>query len=62
MKIVCIDNFNRDEVDDVLICENIDKHYGLMIVAYLNERLSGNESPIYFKLENDDYELYIFKP
>lgn len=61
MKIVCVDNYDRESISDELICENIDKHYGKDIVEYLN-RKHGDESPHFFRLVEDDYKLYEFQP
>lgn len=57
MKIIQIDNFARDHVADYLIAENVDQYHGLIIVHHLNEKLSGNTSPNYFILVENDYKL-----
>lgn len=56
MKIVLVDNFNRDEIADYLVCENIDGHYGELVVNFLNGR-EHDDSPNYFMLKEDDYVL-----
>lgn len=61
MKIIRVDNFNRETVSDLLVCENISQHYGEIIVGLLNNKES-NESPNFFKLVQDDYKLYNFQP
>lgn len=58
MKIICVDNLNRDTYDDKLVCENIDRHYGEIVVNTLNDKLSGEHSESYFRLVEDDYVLY----
>ena len=61
MKIVCIDNFGRDEVSDRLVAENIkSKGEGELMVNGLNAK-THNESPHYYKLYEDDYKLYKFE-
>lgn len=58
MKIIREDNFSRDSVDDVLICDNVSEFYGRQFVGWLNDKYSGERSPNYFRLVKDDYELY----
>lgn len=61
MKIIKVDNFCRDNRDDVLIAENIkNKYYGEKIVNLLNSKESV-DSEDYFKLVEDDYKLYEFE-
>lgn len=60
MKIVQVDNYDRDNVNDVLICENVDEYHGNIMVNALNNRLSGDWSDAYFVLKEDDYKLYKF--
>jgi hypothetical protein len=61
MKIINVDNYNRDTVDDVLVCENVKKYYGEIIVNALNNTLSGEHSESYFRLVSDDYVLYKYE-
>lgn len=61
MKIICVDNFNRDTHSDRLVCENIDKFYGEIVVKSLNDKLSGEYSGSYFRLVEDDYKLYKYE-
>ncbi|KEK23883.1 hypothetical protein BAGA_05425 [Bacillus gaemokensis] len=61
MKIICVDNFDRDTHDDKLVCESIDKYYGEVVVNSLNDKLSGEHSDSYFKLVEDDYKLYKYE-
>ncbi|MBE7896150.1 hypothetical protein G7L40_20395 [Paenibacillus polymyxa] len=62
MKIVCIDNFDRESVSDKLVCENVSEHYGNAIVDFLNEKFSGDYSSDFYKLTDDKYELYKWEP
>jgi hypothetical protein len=62
MKIVCTDNFDREIISDTLVCENINKYHGERIVEFLNENDSGNNSPNFYTLVEDDYKLYKFEP
>jgi hypothetical protein len=58
MKIIQVDNLQRDIVDDVLVCENINESYGETIVNVLNHKYSGEHSPVFYRLVEDDYKLY----
>ena len=71
MKIIAIDNYNREIYSDVLICENINRYIGKIVVDYLNGvhndgdsfyRLSVHkDSDSLYRLVEDDYELYKFE-
>ena len=61
MKIICVDNFQRDTKNDSLVAENINVHYGEYIVRLLNEH-EGEHSPNFYKLVEDDYKLYKWEP
>jgi hypothetical protein len=56
MKIVMVDNYNRDSVADVLIAENVNENYAQKIVEFLNEK-EGENSTNWFSLKPDDYRL-----
>jgi len=60
MKIIGIDNLNRDNVDDILICENIQTSYINHIISMLNNNI-GNHDGYYYKAVKDDYKLYKFE-
>ncbi len=60
MKIIAIDNFNRENVDDMLVAENVNRYYGKLIVDLLNQKFSVNYDWFY-KLVDDDYKLYKFE-
>lgn len=61
MKIVCVDNYDREYYDDVLIAENVHEYWGKKAVNLLNENEHEN-SENYFILVNDDHKLFKFKP
>lgn len=61
MKIVMTDNYARDYVDDILICENVGRVYGKIIVDCLNNHITGTCDK-YFILVDDDYKLVKFEP
>ena len=57
MKIVQVDNFDRDYISDVLIAENVNEHFGEFLVGVLNDKYSSNNCPEYYRLVPDDYKL-----
>ena len=61
MKIICVDNFNRETVNDWLVADNVNKRMGERIIEALNKQES-DESPTYFRLVEDDYKLFVFEP
>jgi hypothetical protein len=61
MKIICVDNFARDTVNDTLVCENVNEYYGKFLVNQLNDKLSGDHSPDFYKLVDDNYVLYKYE-
>ena len=57
LKIIAVDNFDRESVADKLIAENVSEYWGKRIVDALNEKLH-EDSLYYFKLVPDDYVLW----
>ncbi|MCR4362054.1 hypothetical protein NUG13_12015 [Bacillus subtilis] len=57
MKIILVDNFNREEVADNLIAENVNEFWGKRIVDALNDK-EHEDSDNYFRLVKDDYVLW----
>ena len=63
MKIIAVDNFDRDTKSDVLIAENVREFYAEHIAQALNEKFSpGDYSQDFFKAVEDNYKLYKFIP
>ena len=62
VKIVQTDNFNRDDVSDTLVAENVPPYYAEKIVKFLNDTLGGERSSAYFQVKPDEYKLYVFDP
>lgn len=54
MKIVKIDNLNRDDVADVLIAENVNPLYAELIVELLNRQARQLD---HYVIRPDDYRL-----
>ncbi|MDR6779466.1 hypothetical protein J2W98_003746 [Paenibacillus peoriae] len=62
MKIICEDNFGRESVSDSLVCGNVSQYYGVAFVKFLNENFSGDHSFNFYRLVEDEYELYKWEP
>jgi hypothetical protein len=62
MKIIGKDNFDRDEVSDVLVAVNVSETMAPIIVDALNSRSSGPQADRFYKAVPDDYKLYEFNP
>jgi len=60
MKIVCIDNYNRDYIDDILVAENVTESFSERIVTLLNKNQSYSDE--WFISVSDDYQLKKAKP
>lgn len=61
MKIIAKDNFDRDNVSDILIAENVNEFNANHIAKLLNDS-EGAMSPYYYKAVEDDYKLYDGSP
>lgn len=57
MKIIKVDNYDREAYDDVLIAENVHKYFGQMIVDLLNDNPKRIDDH-WFRLVEDDYKLF----
>ncbi len=62
MKIIKIDNFDRGNISDEVVAENVNLYYGPKIVRFLNDNFSGETVDIYFRLVKDDHILFKFEP
>ena len=61
MKIVRVDNYDRELYNDVLVCENIrNEKFGNIMVDALNSR-EGSNSEWFYKLVEDDDKLFKFE-
>jgi len=56
VKIIAVDNFDRDDVSDVLIADNVHPHYAEQLVEWLNRKY-----PDHFKVVPLDHKLYKFE-
>ncbi len=60
-KVIAVDNYNRENRNDMLICENVNQWYGNVIVKALQDK-EGAHSDNFYKLVPMDYKLYVFEP
>ena len=61
MKIIGLDNLDRENVSESVLCENINEHYAKLIAEWINEREGANSSRFYV-VKPDDYKPYIYEP
>jgi hypothetical protein len=54
-KIIMTDNYAREEVAEVLVCESVNERFGKRIVDGLNE--SRRTDAEFFQMIEDDYRL-----
>lgn len=60
MKIIQVDNFDRDNVADKLVCSNIENLlYGEAMLARLNTQFSGASASLYFRMVPDEHPLKV---
>lgn len=62
MKIIRVDNFDRENRDDLLIAENVHKYYANKLCDTLNKEDGDEMSPNFFRVVDDDYKLFEFEP
>lgn len=61
MKIIMVDNYDREIFSDILICENINEYTGEKVCEFLNSN-EQRSFDSWFKLVKDDYKLFEFEP
>lgn len=62
MKIIRCDNFNRETVSEGLVAENIKYEREAQIMLKALQDSAHNNSPDWYRLEQDDYVLYKWEP
>ena len=62
MKIIRTDNFDRESVSEYVVAENLSPFWGETILRVMIENLTSDNEPDWFKLVEDDYQLYEFDP
>ncbi len=61
MKIIAIDNFDREWKSDFLVAENVSEFYAAQIATALNDK-GGDYAEFFYKAVKDDYRLYKWEP
>ena len=62
MKITQVDNFNREDVSEILIAENVSEYWSARIVMLLNDKYSGDNTSFYCQAVTDDHKLLVYEP
>ncbi len=62
MKIIGVDNFDRENHSDILVAESLNEYYAKTIVEFLNNKYGNEYAPYYFRVVPDNYKLYRFEP
>lgn len=62
MKVVRVDNFARETVDDKLIADGLSSNDAEAMAEKLNKEQSGPDSPVYYRVVADDYKLREWEP
>lgn len=57
MKIILVDNYDRDTVPERVIAAQVDDRWAPKIASLLNENYSGDRSPDFFRVVGEDYQL-----
>lgn len=61
MKVIIVDNYDRETVSDTLFKDNLTEEEALAIVKEENGKrfpYEDSDHPQYFKMVKDDYKLY----
>lgn len=60
-KIIGISNFGKENVDDILVCENITNHeHGIAMCDLLNNLYSGPTGTYYYQLVDQDRKMGVW--
>lgn len=62
MKLVLVSNFDREDVDDILLAENVNVRYADDIVQMWNAKYSSDTSMYYCQIKPDNYDLKKWEP
>lgn len=60
-KIIGVDNANRDEVSDIVVCDNVMEYFADHIANSLNERYSADHASRFFVVRDNDYIPHTFE-
>lgn len=58
VKIIAVDNYDREHIADILIAENVQQHYAEGISDYLQSKYGGSQASRYYKAVANDYKLW----
>ncbi len=61
MRVIMTDNFDRENVSDSIVAENLNEFYAELIAKLLNGK-GDDYTQEYYKAVADDYKLYQFEP
>lgn len=62
MKVIKVDNFDRDTVDDELVAEGLTEQEAKDMAEGLNQKFGGDYAPWYYKAVTDDKKLHVWNP
>lgn len=64
MKIIGVDNLNRDNVSDEVVAEKVTEFYAKIMVEALNKKLCHNfsSSSRHYVIKPDEYVPFIWEP
>lgn len=58
MKIIAKDNFDRENVADYLVAENVHLSYAHEIATFLQSKYGGEQASRYYTVVDDEYRLW----
>lgn len=62
MKIIAVDNFDRENKSDQLIAEGLTPTMATFICKALQEKYGGESASSFFKVVEDGHKLFKFEP
>lgn len=61
-KVIAVDNYNRETVDDWLLCDNIAQERNAEKIAQLMNNAEGDHASWFFKAVPADHVLSVWEP
>jgi len=58
MKIIAIDNYDRGNMNEVLVADKVSKIHGDVMTQALNKTFGGPDELLYYKLVEENYKLF----
>lgn len=62
MKIIKVDNFDREHISDILVASDVPDCCANFAVFILNKELVSAHTPVFYRAVKDDHKLYKFEP